>query len=87
MGRAIPANAPDNAPLHKTICPCANLRPPSPSCTLLALAPTCTFFGERMIEVTEVSIAELRDALETGRTTAVELVKAYLARKIGRAHV
>ena len=33
-----------------------------------------------MIEVTEVSIAELRDALETGRTTAVELVKAYLAR-------
>lgn len=33
-----------------------------------------------MIEVTEVSIAELRDALTTGRTTAVELVKAYLAR-------
>ncbi|CAM3945716.1 Glutamyl-tRNA(Gln) amidotransferase subunit A [Pseudomonas reidholzensis] len=33
-----------------------------------------------MIEVTEVSIAELRDALQTGRTTAVELVKAYLAR-------
>ncbi|PWU29701.1 amidase [Pseudomonas sp. RW407] len=33
-----------------------------------------------MIEVTEVSIAELRDALESGRTTAVELVKAYLAR-------
>ncbi|MBG6434170.1 amidase [Pseudomonas aeruginosa] len=33
-----------------------------------------------MIEVTEVSIAELRDALESGRTTAVELVQAYLAR-------
>ncbi|WP_275630031.1 amidase [Pseudomonas sp. 273] len=33
-----------------------------------------------MIEVTEVSIAELRDALESGRTTAVELVEAYLAR-------
>ncbi len=33
-----------------------------------------------MIEVTEVSIAQLRDALESGRTTAVELVKAYLAR-------
>ncbi|WP_313395871.1 amidase family protein, partial [Pseudomonas sp.] len=33
-----------------------------------------------MIEVTEVSIAELRDALEAGRTTAVELVKAYQAR-------
>lgn len=33
-----------------------------------------------MIEVTEVSIAELRNALESGRTTAVELVKAYLAR-------
>jgi len=33
-----------------------------------------------MIEVTEVSIGELRKALETGRTTAVELVKAYFAR-------
>ncbi|WP_449121670.1 amidase [Pseudomonas viridiflava] len=33
-----------------------------------------------MIEVTEVSIAELRAALESGETTAVELVKAYLAR-------
>ena len=33
-----------------------------------------------MIEVTEASIAELRAALESGRTTAVELVKAYLAR-------
>ena len=33
-----------------------------------------------MIEVTEVSIAELRAALESGRTTAVELVEAYLAR-------
>ena len=33
-----------------------------------------------MIEVTELSIAELRVALESGRTTAVELVQAYLAR-------
>lgn len=33
-----------------------------------------------MIEVTEVSIAELRAALESGRTTAVELIRAYLAR-------
>ncbi len=33
-----------------------------------------------MFEVTEVSIAELRKALESGQTTAVELVKAYLAR-------
>lgn len=33
-----------------------------------------------MIEVTEASIAELRAALESGRTTAVELVQAYLAR-------
>ncbi len=33
-----------------------------------------------MIEVTEASIAELRAALESGRTTAVELVHAYLAR-------
>ncbi|MDP9513101.1 amidase [Pseudomonas protegens] len=33
-----------------------------------------------MIEVTEVSIADLRAALESGRTTAVELVLAYLAR-------
>ncbi|MFB4251070.1 MULTISPECIES: amidase [Pseudomonas] len=33
-----------------------------------------------MIEVTEVSIADLRAALESGRTTAVELVQAYLAR-------
>ncbi|MGF0238996.1 amidase [Rhodococcus sp. IEGM1300] len=33
-----------------------------------------------MIEVTEVSIAELRAALQSGRTTAVELVQAYLAR-------
>ncbi len=33
-----------------------------------------------MFEVTEVSIAELRDALEAGRVTAVELVRAYLAR-------
>ncbi|WP_404936985.1 amidase [Pseudomonas sp. JDS08PS003] len=33
-----------------------------------------------MIEVTEVSIADLRAALESGRTTSVELVQAYLAR-------
>ncbi|WP_213881549.1 amidase [Pseudomonas sp. dw_358] len=33
-----------------------------------------------MIEVTEVSIAALRAALEAGRTTAVELVQAYFAR-------
>ncbi|WP_454255145.1 amidase [Pseudomonas sp. Marseille-Q8238] len=33
-----------------------------------------------MIEVTEVSISELRAALESGRTTSVELVQAYLAR-------
>lgn len=33
-----------------------------------------------MIDVTELSISELRNELETGRTTSVELVKAYLAR-------
>ena len=33
-----------------------------------------------MIEVTEVSIAALRAALEAGHTTSVELVQAYLAR-------
>ena len=33
-----------------------------------------------LIEVTEVSIAQLRAALESGQTTAVELVQAYLAR-------
>ncbi|WP_124386464.1 amidase [Pseudomonas sp. R5-89-07] len=33
-----------------------------------------------MMHVTEVSIAQLRAALETGQTTAVELVQAYLAR-------
>ncbi|MGE8153214.1 amidase [Pseudomonas vancouverensis] len=33
-----------------------------------------------MIEVTEVSIAELRAALESGQTTSVELVQAYFAR-------
>jgi len=33
-----------------------------------------------MFEVTEVSIADLRKALENGQTTAVELVKAYFAR-------
>jgi len=36
--------------------------------------------GILMIEVTEVSIAELRAALESGQATAVELVQAYLAR-------
>ncbi|MBD8622008.1 amidase [Pseudomonas sp. CFBP 13727] len=33
-----------------------------------------------MIEVTEVSIAQLRAALENGQTTAVELAQAYLQR-------
>ncbi|MGE8144062.1 amidase [Pseudomonas frederiksbergensis] len=33
-----------------------------------------------MIELTEASIAQLRAALESGQTTAVELVQAYLAR-------
>jgi amidase len=33
-----------------------------------------------MIDVTEATIADLRHALETGATTAVELVDAYLAR-------
>ncbi|WP_404430996.1 amidase [Microbacterium lacus] len=33
-----------------------------------------------MIDVVEASIAELRGALESGATTAVELVEAYLAR-------
>lgn len=33
-----------------------------------------------MIDVVEASIAELRAALETGKTTAVELVRAYIAR-------
>ncbi|MFK3605696.1 amidase [Pseudomonas sp. AP19] len=33
-----------------------------------------------MMQVTEVSIAQLRAALEAGQTTAVELVNAYLAR-------
>ena len=33
-----------------------------------------------LIEVTEVSIAQLRAALESGKTTAVELVQAYLNR-------
>jgi amidase len=36
--------------------------------------------SEPMIEVTEVSIAQLRTALEAGQTTAVQLVLAYLAR-------
>ena len=33
-----------------------------------------------MFEVTEASIAQLRAALESGQTSAVELVRAYLAR-------
>ena len=33
-----------------------------------------------MFEVTEVSIGQLREALASGKTTAVELVKAYFAR-------
>src|SRR5690606_12226358 len=36
--------------------------------------------GILMIEVTEVPISKLRTALESGQTTAVELVQAYLAR-------
>jgi amidase len=37
--------------------------------------------GEKnVMQVTEVSIAQLRAALESGQTTAVELVQAYLAR-------
>ncbi len=37
--------------------------------------------GEKnVMQVTEVSIAQLRAALEAGQTTAVELVRAYLAR-------
>ncbi len=35
---------------------------------------------ENVMQVTEVSIAQLRAALESGQTTAVGLVKAYLAR-------
>lgn len=35
---------------------------------------------KKHFEVTEVSIAQLRAALESGATTAVELVEAYLAR-------
>ncbi len=35
---------------------------------------------ENVMQVTEVSIAQLRAALESGQTTSVELVKAYLAR-------
>ena len=31
-----------------------------------------------MIDVVEATIADLRDALESGRTTAVDLVRAYL---------
>lgn len=35
---------------------------------------------QRPVDVVEASIAELREALETGQATAVELVEAYLAR-------
>src|SRR5450830_612351 len=42
--------------------------------------PPSAVGDNNMIEVTEVSIAQLRAALEAGQTTAVELVKAYLAR-------
>ena len=35
---------------------------------------------KQQFEVTEVSIAQLRAALESGQTTSVELVQAYLAR-------
>ncbi len=44
------------------------------------MAPLNLLTGASMIEVTEVSIAQLRAALEAGTTTAVELVQAYLAR-------
>lgn len=66
--------------------PCNNAfprcKPASPQSFLYtrATSPHLYTFGDSMIEVTEVSIAELRAALEAGRTTAVELVKAYLAR-------
>ncbi len=44
-------------------------------------ADTTTEGGEEnVMQVTEVSIAQLRAALESGQTTAVKLVKAYLAR-------
>ncbi|MDF2499246.1 MAG: amidase, partial [Arthrobacter koreensis] len=33
-----------------------------------------------MFDVVEAGIAELRDALESGKTTSEELVTAYLAR-------
>lgn len=36
--------------------------------------------ANNMIEITEASIAQLRAALESGQTTAVALVQAYLAR-------
>ena len=49
---------------------CSDILPSTPRLTVVAV----------MIEVTEVSIAQLRAALEAGQTTAVELVKAYLAR-------
>ena len=42
--------------------------------------PPSAVGDNNMIEVTEVSIAQLRAALESGQTTAVELVQAYLAR-------
>ena len=66
--------------------PCNNAfprcKPASPQSFLYtrATSPHLYTFGDSMIEVTEVSIAELRAALEAGRTTAVELVKAYLDR-------
>ncbi|MDR5698591.1 amidase [Agromyces aerolatus] len=37
-------------------------------------------YRDRRFDVVEASIADLRAALETGETTAVELVEAYLAR-------
>lgn len=57
--------------------------------TLTCQAPTSTAphtpssscrDGNCMIDITEVSIAQLRAALESGQTTAVALVQAYLAR-------
>ncbi|VII91064.1 Putative amidase PA4163 [Pseudomonas sp. FG-3G] len=44
------------------------------------VTPPVSRNGNSMIEITEVSIAQLRAALQSGQTTAVELVQAYLAR-------
>lgn len=54
--------------------------PPDPAYWFTPAHHSNNVGGNRMIEVTEVSIAQLRAALESGQTTAVELVQAYLAR-------